>query len=122
MTPVLRLAIGVFLIAHGIAHLAGFVVPWQLMKSPDLPYRTTIFGGAIDVGVVGIKIVGILWLLLAIAVAGLGTSYLANRMSYPAAFGVVGASLLMSIAGWPDARIGVVINVVLLAVLKVLGP
>ncbi|MCM3881975.1 MAG: hypothetical protein ND807_17845 [Vicinamibacterales bacterium] len=121
MTPGLRIAMGVFLIVHGIAHLVGFVVPWQLMKAPDLPYRTTIFGGAIDVGAVGIKIVGVLWLILAIAVAGLGTSYLANRLSYPAALGIVGASLLMSIAGWPDARIGVAINAVLLVALKVLG-
>jgi uncharacterized membrane protein len=122
MMPVLRIAIGIFLILHGFAHLVGFVVPWQLVKAPDLPYRTSLFGGTLDVGAGGIKIVGILWLALAVAVAGTGVSFLANRVSYQCVFFIVSASLLMSVAGWPDARIGVAINGVLLVVLIVLGP
>jgi hypothetical protein len=37
-----------------------------------VPYKTTIFGGGVDVGDTGIKIVGILWLLTALAFTGAG--------------------------------------------------
>ena len=60
-----------FLIAHGVAHLVGFVVPWKLVSTAEVPYRTTILG----------------W------------------------------SIVLCVVGWPEARIGLVVNVVLLAVL-----
>ena len=46
----MRSLFALLLIAHGIAHLVGFVVPFGLMSNPDLAERTTVLGGALDVG------------------------------------------------------------------------
>ena len=37
------------LLAHGIAHVPGFLVNWQIASFPDLTYRTTIFATSVDV-------------------------------------------------------------------------
>jgi hypothetical protein len=42
------------LLAHGVAHVPGFLVNWQIASFPDLNYRTTIFGTSVDVGPEGI--------------------------------------------------------------------
>ncbi len=65
----MRLALSALLMAHGGAHLVGFVVPWKLLSTAEVPYRTTILGG------------------------------------------------MMFIVGWPEARIGIIVNAVLLATL-----
>ena len=51
------------LIAHGLVHLLGFVVNWQLASLAEMPYKTTLLAGALDVGATGIRAVGLLWLL-----------------------------------------------------------
>jgi hypothetical protein len=65
----MRFALSALLIAHGVAHLVGFVVPWKLLSTAEVPYRTTILGG------------------------------------------------MMFVVGWPEARIGIIVNAVLLATL-----
>ena len=52
----MRLALVALLAAHGIAHLPGFAVPWRLMTSAELPYKTTAFGGAIEIGDTGARL------------------------------------------------------------------
>ena len=63
----MRFVIAFFLIAHGMAHLVGFWCHRQLAKPRDFSYKTTIASGAIDVGDIGIRLVGIFWLLTAAA-------------------------------------------------------
>ena len=53
---------GVFL-AHGIAHVVGFVVPWRIVTSAEVPYRTTVLGT--DVGPIAVRALGIAWLIVA---------------------------------------------------------
>jgi hypothetical protein len=36
----MRFALAALLIVHGVAHLVGFVVPWRLVASPEVPCRT----------------------------------------------------------------------------------
>jgi hypothetical protein len=55
------------LLVHGIAHLPGFLVNWQLRSFPELPFRTTVFGGTLEVSFIGIRAVGIGRLLVPIA-------------------------------------------------------
>ena len=62
------------LIVHGIAHLPGFAVPWQLITSAELPYRTTILAGRIDIGDVGVRTVGLAWAVAAAAFIALAWS------------------------------------------------
>lgn len=110
-----RMALALFLAAHGIAHLVGFLVPWRLLASEEAPYRTTLFAGSVDVGDAGIRLVGLAWLILAAAfVAGgvavvTGQAWATRWVLYVSA-----ASLVACLAGWPDARIGVWVNLIIL--------
>jgi hypothetical protein len=115
----MRLAFALLLTAHAIAHLPGFLVSWRLMDGQrDLQYRTTIFGGAVDVGRVGIRIIGLLWLL-----AGFGVAYAAIQffkwtdLAWPAAWAATAFSTIMTLVGWPDSKVGAVMNGVVFAAL-----
>ena len=114
--------IGIFLILHGIVHLIGFLVQWKIVKTDEMPYSTKIFAGKFDVGHIGIRIVGLLWLIgaLAFIAAGVGLIILLpwwySLTLYAAVY-----SLFLSISGWPDARFGVFVNLIILAFLWIGG-
>jgi len=116
----MRFALAFLLVAHGIAHLVGFISSWRLATLAELPYKTTVFSGRLDVGDAGIRMIGVLWLLAALAflVAAMalatGTGW-AGRVMLPAVI----ASALLCVAGWPDARIGLVVNLGLAVVLSI---
>lgn len=112
---VMRVILVLLLLAHGIAHLPGFLVNWQLRSFPELPFRTTIFAGTLDVGLLGIKAVGGGWLVVAIAfgLAALGV-LVRSGWWQPLAYSAVGASVLLTAAGWPEARLGLVANVLVI--------
>jgi hypothetical protein len=46
----MRFVLAFFLLAHGVAHLVGFVSSWKLATLAELPYKTTVFSGRVDVG------------------------------------------------------------------------
>ena len=118
----MRIALALIMALHGIAHLVGFAVNWRLVASEELPYKTTILFGKVDLGTTGIRAVGTAWLLLAIlfVAAAVGA---AVRPSWwiGLAMSVVVASLVLSLAALPDTRIGVFVNALLLVALAV-GP
>lgn len=113
-----RVALIGLLVVHGIAHLPGFAVPWQLITSTELPYRTTILAGRIDIGDAGARAVGLAWAIAAAAFLALAWSLWAGlpwtRTLIACA---VAFSLVLCAAGWPDARIGVAANILILAML-----
>lgn len=114
--PILRKLFAFFLAAHGIAHAVGFAVSWKLTESDDLAYTTELFGGLIDAGSVGIRIVGVIWLLG--AAAFVVAALLLWRRSGRAMQALLGATLLstlLCLARPREAWIGLVIDVVLLA-------
>jgi len=41
----MRFVLAVLLVAHGVAHLVGFVSSWKLATLAELPYKTTAFSG-----------------------------------------------------------------------------
>jgi hypothetical protein len=114
----MHIIFGIFLIAHGIAHLVGFVTYWKIASFEEMPYKTTLLSDRVDVGDAGIRIVGIFWLLtgLAFAVLGIGVITL-QPWWYPLIIYLSIFSLLMCILGWPDARFGALINLIILAFL-----
>jgi hypothetical protein len=117
----MHIALAVILLVHGFAHVPG-VVPWRLATPKDLPYKTTLFAGLVDVGDGGIRVVGILWLAVALALGVCAAGVLA-RMPWwtPATLIAASLSLILSIAGSPDSRVGVFVNLALLAFLLVNG-
>lgn len=101
---------------HGLAHLAGFAVAFQLILSLNTPYKTTVLNGLIDVGHTGARVVGILWLVIAFACV-LGGSALWEGAAWGASFttAVLFCSLALCLTALPQARIGVLVNSILLA-------
>lgn len=114
----MHIILGILSIAHGVAHLVGFVTYWKISSIEDMPYKTTLLSGFLDVGEVGIRIVGILWLLagLAFAIVGVGIITL-QPWWFPLIIYITIFSLIMCILGWPDARFGVLVNIIILALL-----
>ena len=110
----MRWLLAAFVAAHGIAHLVGFAVTWQLTVSKDVPYTTTVLNGRVDLGDGGIRVVGLLWLALAIAFAGVAAA-LALRAAgaWSALAWAIAASTCLCLVSLPAARIGLVINALL---------
>jgi cytochrome c biogenesis protein ResB len=117
----MRIALALLMIAHGIAHLVGFVVPWRLKELPEVPHRTTILQGTVDLGETGVRVYGCAWLVLGVAFAALaaGTLFRATWW-YRGSLVAVGVSTLFCVLSWPETRFGVLANVLIL-VLAVAG-
>jgi hypothetical protein len=109
--------LALFVIAHGIAHLVGFAVPFGLVANPDLSERTTVLNGALDVGETGAKVIGVLWLALALGFFGAAAAILAGRWDPIWILRLAALSLVFCVVGWPDARIGVAVNLAIIAAL-----
>jgi hypothetical protein len=112
----------IYLIVHGLIHLIGFVVKFQIAEMEDITYKTTVLAGKLDVGHVGTRALGIVWLLLAVAFVISGAAIFASPAwwwSFTLAVTLV--SLALCVLGWPDARFGVLANIIVLAFLFI-GP
>jgi hypothetical protein len=111
----MRIVLAILMGLHGIAHLPGFVHAWNLTELKGLPYRTTVLAGRIDLGDVGIRAVGTLWLLTATAFLISACSLAAGKPWWlAAALATALASLVLGALGWPEAKIGVAVNVVII--------
>ncbi|HEX7241045.1 MAG TPA: hypothetical protein VF263_12305 [Longimicrobiaceae bacterium] len=112
----MRIALAVLMLLHGVAHLPGFLVPWRLVEAGALPTGTTLLAGRVDVGGAGIRAFGVLWLLAAAAFLLAAFGAWTDRTWWVQATAAVAlASLLMSVLAWPASRIGVAVNLVVLA-------
>jgi hypothetical protein len=112
----IRLLLSVVLVAHGVAHLVGFVSSWRLVTLPDLPYRTTILGGLVDLGDAGIRVVGVLWLVTGLTFVASAWAVVSDlpwwQLVVTFAFG---ASIVLCTVGLPDSRLGFLANGLVLA-------
>jgi hypothetical protein len=112
----MRYVLAFLLLGHGIAHLPGFIVASQLGSFPDLPFRTTVFGTSWDIGVDGMRLMGLGWITAAVALVALAaTLALGAQVPPPVSAAVLGLSLVLCAAGWPEARLGLVANAVIAA-------
>ena len=117
----IRIIAAIVLVGHGLVHLLGFVVPWQLASLEEMPYKTTLLSGALDVGGRGIRVVGLLWLLAAIGFVVAGVAVFTLHPWWGGVtLGVTLFSLVLCILGWPDSQFGLLINLVILAILAYL--
>jgi hypothetical protein len=118
-----RVPLGLLMALHGVVHVLGFVVPWQLAHPEGFPYKTTLLSGRLDVGPVGIRVVGAVWLVIAAAfVAGAIGLWARQPWWWGVAMTAVAVSLILTVLSWPEARMGVALNVVLLAILLFVSP
>ena len=113
----MRIGIAGLLILHGIAHLVGLIGSWQLAPG-KVPYNTALMGGAVQASDGVMKLLGSLWLVAAVWFVGSAAGALAHASWWVAsAIAVSAASLALCIVAWPDARIGVMLNLAILVVL-----
>lgn len=110
-----RVALAAAIAAHGVIHLIGFVVPWQLAAVAGFPYRTTVLDGTADLGEIGVRLVGVLWLAGAIGfiVAAVG---IVRRSTWALPLTVILAivSLIVCLVGLPETAMGIAVNAVIL--------
>ncbi|RQG94748.1 ABC transporter permease [Natrarchaeobius oligotrophus] len=111
----------VALAIHGVIHFLGIGVYFELVEMADLPYKTTLLGGAIDVGDAGIRVFA---LLTAVAGVGFVASALALvtgwRYWREILLGVTAFSLVLTTLDWTVASAGVLANLTILAGLFVM--
>jgi hypothetical protein len=106
------------LLAHGVAHLVGFVVPWRIVVSPEVPYRTTLLG--INVGPGGVRAVGLVWLVVAVLFVALAADVLRYQgWPFAGALALVGTSVILSVLGLPESRPGLLANAAIFGLLVV---
>jgi hypothetical protein len=105
-------------IGHGVAHVVGFAVPWKLVTSSEVPYRTTVAGGLVDIGPAGVRLVGLLWLVVAVALVSVAAGVLQHTTWwYRESIAVLTVSCVLCLLGWPDSRPGLVANALIVIVL-----
>ncbi|HJZ71068.1 MAG TPA: hypothetical protein VKE51_04965 [Vicinamibacterales bacterium] len=118
----MRIVFALWFLAHGVGHLPGFLVSWQLRDFAGLPFHTTVLAGSVDVGAVGIRVIGVGWLLAALAFALLAAATILRvEWWHQAAYVVLGFSVMLCVLGWPRAWIGLTSNIVVAVVLLAAG-
>ncbi len=113
--PPMHYAVSLLALLHAIGHLPGFLVPWQFFTPPDFAYRTTIFGGRLNLGPQGILLYGSLYLAFAIAFAALAYGFwVRSAWCFRVLFAAIPLSIFCCLADWPQARLGIAANLLLL--------
>ncbi len=100
---------------HGLIHLIGFVVPWQLVVVDGFAYRTTALVGALALGDGGARGVGLVWLALAagFVLAGIGLLRHAG-WARPLTAALAVGSLVVCALGLPETAGGIAVDAVIL--------
>ena len=113
----LRYLVAVILALHGLIHTLGFAATWGLGQINAISSTPTFPGGLATGGAVP-RLLGVVWLLLAVAfivaAVGLATTSAWWKALLLAATMV---SLLLCVAWWSDAKFGLVIDAIILVVL-----
>ena len=109
----MRILLAALLIGHGAAHVVGFAVPWKLVSSAEVPYRTTVLAGSLNVGPVGVRVLGVLWLVLSLGfvAAAVGLLQHTNWWDHEVLVLLV-ASVALCLLALPESRPGLVANAV----------
>jgi hypothetical protein len=109
-----RYALALLLLGHGIAHLPGFLVGWQLASFPELPFSTTVLAHSVDVGIVGARLVGAGWMIASLMFVVLAVAVALRPTGWPQLLPVaLAVSTVLCVLGWPEARIGLAMNALL---------
>lgn len=105
---------GAVVAVHGLIHLMGFVAYWPLGQVAELPYKTTLLAGRWEVGGVGMKLYGLLWLIAALGFLISVAGYFAHRDLWRMAMliTIVLSTALIALDWAPSFR-GAIVNAVI---------
>jgi hypothetical protein len=111
----MHIAVGIYMFVHGFAHIVGFLISWKLVDDKDSPYKTTILGGKLDLGDTGIRIMGVIWLLLGLSFFMMTYGVITRTEWWKAStIYITFFSLFLSILALPDTKYGVMANILLI--------
>lgn len=118
MNNVLVYVVAAVLVLHGLVHLLGTAAYLELVTIAELPYKTTVLGGRVDIGDAGIRIFGTLWSVAAVGFVLSGVGLLSGWNRWRSLLlGVTVFSLVLTLLDWESAFAGVVVNLGILAAL-----
>ncbi len=119
----LRILTAVVLGVHGLIHMLGVAAYLRLASIPELPYKTTVLNGILDLGPMGIAVYGLLWGVVAVGFIVVAIGLFARWNWYRAALlGVMLLSLVVTALDWTVAYTGVVVNIAILGGLWLTRP
>jgi hypothetical protein len=105
----MKTMLGIIMVLHGIAHGVGFAGAWGLSR--NIPYKTTVLNGHIDMGPVGIRLVGVLWLLAGLTFVIAAVTAFTNQPTWLRATAIaLIASTVLTAFELPEAKIGLALN------------
>ena len=103
---------------HGVVHFLGLVAYFELATFEELPYKTTLLGGTIDVGEVGIRAFGVLSAVAGIGFIGAAVALVVDWDHWrPALVAVTLFSLVLTSADYTVASAGALLNLIILGAL-----
>lgn len=116
-----RSAFALLLIAHGVAHLIGFGHAWHLLSPDPLPARTTLFD-QIDIGEMGMRSLGVVWLVIGLAFIVSGGAALLRAVWWMVAAATAATlSIVICTLAQPDANVGLVLDILIVMAVLVAG-
>jgi len=108
---------GFVAVLHGVIHIMGFVAYWPLAKLAELPYKTAVLGGRWEIGPMGMRLFGLLWLVAALGFLVATVAMLMHLGWWRTAMisSIVLSSLVIAL-DWAPAFRGSIANLLLLVV------
>ncbi|TYL39958.1 ABC transporter permease [Natronococcus pandeyae] len=111
MSRLLTYVGSIVLLGHGMIHLLGTAVYLGLADVAEFPYKTTLLGGAVNVGDVGMRVFGVLWAVAAIGFVAAAGAVLVDWDHWPLVVGAVAIfSLGLTTLDYTVAYAGIVVN------------
>lgn len=120
MLRVLVIVLAVLVGIHGLIHLMGFAAYWPIAKINELPYKTSLLAGRLEIGAAGMRIYSLLWLLVTLffIIAAVALA-LEKPIWAPLMLGGALLSIVVCILDWEAAFRGALIDGFFLLVLVV---
>ena len=118
MQRLLLVGAGGMLVLHGLIHLMGTTVYAGWGEVRGLPYKTTLLGGRWEVGEMGMRLFGELWLIPVVGFCVLGAALAFNGPVSTVALALTTvASLVLTLLDWDRAFAGAAVDAAILVVL-----
>ncbi len=119
----LRILAAVVLGVHGLTYRLAAAAYLGWARILELPFKTTILMGILDLGPTGIGVYGALWGVVAVGFTVVAIGLLAQWNWYRATLiGVTLLSLAVTALDWTVAYTGVIVNIAILAGLWLTRP
>lgn len=108
------------LIIHGLFHILGFLIFFRFIESEEIQYSTQVLGGRLDVGDLGMRVLGLIWLLVLVGMVAAGIGLLLGiSWWFSAAMWSTLISTVVLVIGLPDTRVGLLANALIFILLFV---